>query len=190
MSSDLPHRNNGHVRVFLTGATGFVGGAIARALARQGAEIHALIRPTADRSTLSALPIIWHEGDINAPLRLNGVLPDMTYVIHAAGRLGKAGVPEHLYQRTNVDGTRNVLAAATAAKCMRVLHVSSPGVLGPIAGDAAREEEPLAPSNPYKRSKAAAEEVAHEYGLQLEDIRAALAYAADVLANEEVRGLP
>jgi oxidoreductase len=46
---------------------------------------------------------------------------------------------------------------------MRVLHVSSPGVLGPIAGDPAREEAPLAPSNPYERSKAAAEEVAHEF---------------------------
>src|ERR1700739_4175498 len=98
-SSGLPYRNKGRVRVFLTGATGFVGGAIARAVARQGAEIHALIRPTADRSILSALPIIWHEGDINAPLLLNGVLTDMTYVIHSAGRLGEAGVPEHLYQR-------------------------------------------------------------------------------------------
>jgi nucleoside-diphosphate-sugar epimerase len=164
MSSILTHRNNGRVRVFLTGATGFVGGAIARALAHQGAEIHALVRPTADRSALDGLPIIWHEGDVNSPLRLNGVVAEMTYVIHAAGRLGEAGVPEHLYQRTNVEGTRNVLAAAMAGKCMpRVLHVSSPGVLGPIAGDPAREEAPLAPSNPYERSKAAAEEVVHEF---------------------------
>ena len=164
MSSILPPRDNGRVRVFLTGATGFVGGAMARALVHQGAEIHALVRPTADRSTLGDLPIIWHEGDINTPLRLNGVVANMNYVIHAAGRLGKAGVPEYLYQRTNVDGIRNVLAAAIAGKCMpRVLHVSSPGVLGPIAGDPAREEAPLAPSNPYERSKAAAEEVAHEF---------------------------
>src|ERR1700758_1116590 len=85
MASVLPHRNNGRVRVFLTGATGFVGGAIARALAHQGAEIHALVRPTADRSALSDLPIIWHEGDINTPLRLNDILAN-TYVIHAAGR--------------------------------------------------------------------------------------------------------
>src|SRR5215472_9877648 len=141
MSSVLAHNNNGRVRVFLTGATGFVGGAIARALAHQGAEIHALVRPTADRDTLGAVPIIWHEGDINTPLRLDGILANMTYVIHAAGLLGEAGLPEHLYRRTNVDGTRNVLAAALAGKCKRVLHVSSPGVLGPIAGNPASEED-------------------------------------------------
>ena len=45
MSSILPPRDNGRVRVFLTGATGFVGGAMARALVHQGAEIHALVRP-------------------------------------------------------------------------------------------------------------------------------------------------
>ena len=114
MSSVLPHRNNGRVRVFLTGATGFVGGAIARALAHQGAEIHALVRPTADRSALDGLPIIWHEGDVNTPLRLNGVVAEMTYVIHAAGRLGEAGVPEQ---------ARVFRSWMTATKCQG----SSPG---------------------------------------------------------------
>ena len=164
MSLILPERDNGRVRVFITGATGFVGSAIVRALAREGAEIHALVRPTADCSALDCLPIIWHEGDVNTPLRLNGVVANMTYVIHAAGRLGEAGLPEQIYERTNVDGTRNVLAAAMGGKDMpRVLHVSSPGVLGPIGGDPATEDAPLAPSNSYERSKAAAEGVAHEF---------------------------
>jgi dihydroflavonol-4-reductase len=164
MSSILPERDKGRVRVFLTGATGFLGSTIARALVRQGAEIHALFRPTADRSALDCLPITWHEGDINAPLHLNGIVANMTYIVHAAGRLGEAGLPEYIYQRTNVEGTRNVLAAAMGGKNMpRVLHVSSPGVLGPIAGDPAGEDAPLAPSNSYERSKAAAEGVAHEF---------------------------
>jgi NAD dependent epimerase/dehydratase family enzyme len=49
------------VRVFIAGATGFLGGALARALPREGAEVHALGRPTADRSTLDGVAITWHE---------------------------------------------------------------------------------------------------------------------------------
>jgi nucleoside-diphosphate-sugar epimerase len=64
----------------------------------------------------------------------------------------------------HVDGTRNVLAAAQAmVKSPRVLYVSSPGVLGPIAGEAASEDAPLAPSNAYERSKAAGEQVAQHF---------------------------
>ena len=159
-----PDNYRGGAPIFLTGATGFVGGAIARALVHQGAEVHALARPGADRGRVKELPIVWHEGDIDNPLELNGVLSRVRYVIHAAGRLGEAGVSEDVYRRTNAEGTRNVLALAMAgSNIMRVLHVSSPGVLGPIAGVAASEDAPLAPSNPYERSKAAAEEVAHEF---------------------------
>src|SRR5690348_9592183 len=94
-------------RVFITGATGFVGGALARALSKGGAEVHALVRPGADRSALNGVPIVWHEGDVTSPLRLNGLLRNMSYVVHAAGRLGEAGVPEEEYRRVNVEGTRN-----------------------------------------------------------------------------------
>jgi nucleoside-diphosphate-sugar epimerase len=167
MRSDIveyPLSGNSRVRVFLTGGTGFVGSAIARALVRQGAEVHALVRPAADRRRLEDLPITWHEGDIIAPLRLNGVICHMTYVIHAAGRLGEAGVPEDVYRQTNVEGTRNVLEAAMGGSDkLRVLLISSPGVLGPVAGQPASEDTPLAPSNSYEESKAAAEEVAHQF---------------------------
>jgi nucleoside-diphosphate-sugar epimerase len=164
MQTNLIQGNTQRVRVFITGATGFLGGALARALAYQGAEIHALVRSTADRRVLDGLPIIWHEGDITAPTGWNGVIGKMTCIIHAAGRLGEAGVAEHVYQRTNVDGTRNVLTLAMTGKCMpRILHVSSPGVLGPIAGAPAGEDAPLAPSNAYERSKAAAEAVTREF---------------------------
>jgi nucleoside-diphosphate-sugar epimerase len=164
MSSKSVNKTWSGQRVFLSGVTGFVGGAIAQALASQGAEIHALVRPGADRSRLSALPITWHEGDIRSPLPLNGLMGKMTCVIHAAGRLGESGVAEEVYREVNVEGTRNVLAAAMCGGSqLRVLHISSPGVLGPVAGEAASEDAPLAPSNPYERSKAAAEEVAREF---------------------------
>ena len=152
------------MRVFITGATGFLGGALARELAGEGAEVHALSRPTADRSALDGVAITWHEGDVTVPQTLSRVMAGTEWIIHAAGRLGQAGVPEDVYHRLHVDGTRNVMAAALATGSQpRVLHVSSPGVLGPNAGGPATEDAPYAPSNRYERSKAAGERVALEF---------------------------
>jgi len=155
------------MRVFITGATGFLGGAVTRALALQGAEIHVVSRPTADRSALNAAVARWHDGDVTEPASLNSIFADAQCIIHAAGKLGQAGVPEQVYSRVHVEGTRNVLAAAAAAKTRpRVLHVSSPGVLGPITGEPATEDAPCRPTNPYERTKAAAEQVARQFATQ------------------------
>src|SRR5262245_62061384 len=126
------------MRVFITGATGFLGGALARALAAQGAEIHAVGRATADRRGLDDLAIQWHEADVVRPDSLDGLFRGADWILHTAGRLGEAGVPEQEYRAVNVEGTRNVLGAAFALKARpRVLHVSSPGVLGPTGRDPA-----------------------------------------------------
>jgi nucleoside-diphosphate-sugar epimerase len=155
------------MRVFITGATGFLGAALARALAQGGAEIHALARPTSNRSSLDDIPINWHEGDVTAPTNLSGAMAGASWIIHAAGRLGEVGVSEEAYNRLHVDGTRNVMAAALATGSQpRVLHVSSPGVLGPNRGGPAAEDAPYGPTNPYERSKAAAERVALEFASQ------------------------
>jgi nucleoside-diphosphate-sugar epimerase len=154
------------MRVFITGATGFIGGALAHALAQQGAEVHALVRPGAERSTLRQLPVTCHEGDITNPATLDG-FGGADWIVHAAGRLGEAGVPETDYHRIHADGTRNVLAAVQAMqRPARVLYVSSPGVLGPIFGEPAAENAPCRPSNPYERSKAAGETIAHKFAAQ------------------------
>jgi nucleoside-diphosphate-sugar epimerase len=152
------------MRVFITGATGFLGGALACALAQEGAEVHALARPAADRSALEGVAITWHEGDVTVPKTLSGVMAGAVWIIHAAGRLGQAGVPEEVYHTLHVEGTRNVMAAALATGSQpRVLHVSSAGVLGPITGGPAAEDAPYGPTNAYERSKAAAERVALEF---------------------------
>jgi dihydroflavonol-4-reductase len=148
------------MKVAVTGATGFVGGALARALLAEGAEVVALARPTSKRDHLADLPLIWRESDVTEPATLKGVFDGVDGLIHAAGMLGQAGVPEATYHRLHVQGTENVLAAAAEANIGRLLYVSSPGVLGPITGPPADETAPLAPSNPYERSKAAAEQVA------------------------------
>ena len=152
------------MRVFITGAAGFLGGALARALTREGAEIHALSRPTTDRRALQDVPITWHEGDITVRESLKGLFHGTEWIVHAAGRRGQTGLPESVYRNVNVDGTRNVMAETLATgNKLRVLHLSSPGVLGPTGRKPVTEEAAFAPGNPYERSKAAAEQVALEF---------------------------
>jgi oxidoreductase len=152
------------VRVAITGATGFLGGAVARELAWRGAEVHALCRHTSDRSRLDGAKVVWHEGDVTVPDTLTELLDRADWILHAAGRLGRAGVPERTYRSLNVDGTRNLMAAALATgRRPRVLHVSSPGILGPTGTNPATESARVAPTTAYERSKAAAEQVALEF---------------------------
>ena len=152
------------MRVFITGATGFLGGALARALVREGAEVHALVRPTADRTAQDGVGVTWHEGDVTVPTKLSGLMAGAAWIIHAAGRLGQAGLPEEMYHRLHEGGTRDVMVAALATGSQpRVLQVSSPGVLGPNTGGPAPEDAPYAPGNPYERRKAAGELVALEF---------------------------
>ena len=152
------------MRVFITGATGFLGGTLARVLAQEGAEIHVLGRAKADRRALDDVQITWHEGDVTVPESLSGLFRGSDWIIHAAGRLGQAGAPEAAYRRVNVDGARNVMAVALeTAGVSKVLHLSSPGILGPTGREPASEDAPIAPTNPYERSKATAEQVALAY---------------------------
>ena len=146
----------------VTGATGFLGGAIARALLNQGNEVHALARAALDKDALFDLPVTWHKGDITVPETLEAFAADADAIIHSAGLLGKAGVPEHQYHRVNAEGVHNLtVAALKSAKRPRVVYISTAGVLGPssVLPD---ETAPVAPSNAYERSKAAGEEFALE----------------------------
>ena len=162
------------MKIAITGVTGFVGGAMAGALAAEGHEIVGVARPLSTKKIGHGLVtkghlqintdmISWREGDVTDPASLRGVFDGVDWLIHAAGMLGQAGIPQDAYFRLHEDGTAYVLAEAARAQVKRVLYVSSPGVLGPISGPPADETAPLAPSNPYERSKAAAERVALKF---------------------------
>lgn len=155
----------------VTGATGFIGSHVARALIEQGERTRCLVRVTSRRDTLPAgVEVV--EGDLADADGLRRAMHGCDVVYHCAAdyRLG-ARDPSVLH-RTNVDGTENVLAAAAAAGVRRVVHTSSVGALGTRAdGQAADEGTPAVLDDmvgPYKRSKFLAERVVeawHRRGL-------------------------
>jgi dihydroflavonol-4-reductase len=154
------------MRALVTGATGFVGAAVARALLQEGWQVRTLVRKSSDRRNLQHLPVELVEGDLAERDSLARAAADCEALFHVAAdyRLG-AREPGDLY-RTNVDGTRNILNAARQAGVARVVYTSSVATIGiPVDGSPGREETPVALTDMighYKRSKYLAEEVARE----------------------------
>ena len=147
----------------VTGATGFVGSAVARALAGAGWQVRALVRAGSDRRNLQHLPVDMVAGDLADGASLDRALADCQALFHLAAdyRLG-APEPEQLY-RTNVEGTRNILSAARRAAVSRVVYTSSVATIGlPADGSPGTEETPAALADMighYKRSKYLAEQL-------------------------------
>lgn len=148
--------------VFLTGATGFVGSAVARALSAEGAALRVLVRPGGDRRNLAGLDLDLVEGDLRDPRPLEAALKGCEALFHVAAdyRLWTPR-PDEIY-RANVAGTRHLMIAAGEAGVRRIVYTSSVATLGLRPdGGAADEETPAALGDMighYKRSKFLAEE--------------------------------
>jgi dihydroflavonol-4-reductase len=154
------------MKALVTGATGFVGAAVARALLDAQWQVRALARKGSDRSNLRGLALDVCEGDLNDMDSLQRAIGGCEGLFHVAAdyRLG-APDPSQLY-RANVDGTRNVLDAARRSGVKRVVYTSSVATIGiPVDGTPGDEQSPNSLENMighYKRSKYLAEEVARE----------------------------
>ncbi len=154
------------MKALVTGATGFVGAAIARALSAAGWQVRVLARSGSNRSNLQSPAWEVVEGDLADLQSLERALEGCTGLFHAAAdyRLG-ARDPTQLY-RTNVEGTRRILSAARTAGVTRIVYTSSVATIGiPSDGSPGDERTPVAESHMighYKRSKYLAEEVARD----------------------------
>jgi len=113
------------MKVFLTGATGFVGHHVAHALAAQGADLRLLVRKTSNLKNLEGIRGETHVGDLLEPESLRSALEDCDAVLHVAAdyRLWIRD-PAAMY-RANVDGTRELLRMAREAGVPRVVYTSS-----------------------------------------------------------------
>ncbi|MDE2148589.1 MAG: NAD-dependent epimerase/dehydratase family protein [Gammaproteobacteria bacterium] len=154
------------MKALVTGATGFVGCAVARNLQRHGFELRLLVRQSSDRRNLEGLTAEIVDGDLTDPERLALAATGCRAVFHVAAdyRLW-APDPAPLYA-ANVDGTRNLLRAAADAGVARVVYTSSVATLGiPKDGAPGAEDTPVTLADMighYKRSKYLAEQVALE----------------------------
>jgi dihydroflavonol-4-reductase len=153
---------------FVTGATGFVGSHVARALAAQGADLRLLVRSGSDLRNIQELQAERVMGDLRDAVSLKKAVAGCDVVFHVAAdyRLWVRD-PDEMY-RSNVEGTKAILEASRESKVRRVVYTSSVATMGfQSNGHLANEESPVSLANmigPYKRSKYMAEELAIEAG--------------------------
>jgi dihydroflavonol-4-reductase len=158
------------VNCFVTGASGFIGANLVHELNARGHRVKALLRPGSDLRGLSGAAFERVEGDVSNGALLKGAMSGCEWCFHVAASY-------HLWLRdyrpmyaANVEGTRNVLEAAGAAGCSRIVYTSTVGCIGlprPANGrvtptDEATPVSEAQMSNHYKRSKWQAEQVALE----------------------------
>src|SRR5271170_6937907 len=159
--------------IFLTGATGFLGSHVAHALAEQGADLRLLVRPTSNLKNLEALQagssrIETAIGDLRDAASLEKAMAGCEVVFHVAAdyRLWVQD-PAEMY-RSNVEGTRAILAAAQKNGVRTVVYTSSVATMGFTGnGHPADEDSPVSLADMighYKRSKFMAEQLALETG--------------------------
>ena len=156
----------------VTGANGFLGSAVVRALLEDGTAVRALVRRGSDRRNLTGLDVGVSEGDVTDPESLRRAAAGCAAVFHVAAdyRLWVAD-PQPMY-RANVDGSLNVLEAAASAGAARMVYTSSVAVLG-INADRTPADEgtPVGVDDMvghYKRSKFLAEEAVRRRAAELE----------------------
>jgi dihydroflavonol-4-reductase len=156
------------MKVFITGATGFVGSHVARALAVRGADLRLLVRSTSRTDNIADLHAEVATGDLRDPESLKKAMAGCEFVFHVAAdyRLWVRD-PEQMY-RSNVEGTRAIIRAAQECGIRRVIYTSSVATMGfTREGHIAREDSPVSIKEMvghYKRSKFMAEQIALEAG--------------------------
>jgi len=156
------------MKCFVTGASGFIGANLVHELAARGHEVRALLRPGADLRGLEKAAFETILGDLSAPEALANGLRGCDWCFHVAASYSlwlKDYAPMYA---ANVEGTRNIIQAASQAGCARIVYTSTVGCIGLPRREGGKitptdESTPVSAtqmSNHYKRSKWQAEQVA------------------------------
>lgn len=149
-------------KYLVTGATGFVGSAIVRALLACGDDVRVLARPNSNRHNVASLKVEVVEGRLEDEASLRRAMHGCSRLIHTAADY-RIWVPDPAaMMAANVEGTRALMRAALAEKVERIVYTSSVATLGHVEGGSADEDTPSALDDkvgPYKQSKFLAEEV-------------------------------
>lgn len=126
------------MRLFVIGATGFIGGQIARQAQAAGHEVHVLRRQAGAVGAVGDVPVIWHQGSLGGLQELLAALPEMDVLFYAAGFAPHAERSVRHALRTGIEQMRLVLDASRAAGVKRVVYTSSLATIGQPPADANR----------------------------------------------------
>src|ERR1700728_3773502 len=152
------------MKIFLTGATGFVGHHVAKALAAEGADLRLLVRKTSKLANLEGIRGETHVGDLASPESIEKAIAGCDAVVHVAADY-RLWIPDPAAMyRSNVDGTRDLLRMAREAKVKRFVYTSSVATMHfRTDGIVINEDTPVSLADMvghYKRSKFLAEQEA------------------------------
>jgi dihydroflavonol-4-reductase len=150
------------MKVLVTGATGFVGGAVVRALVNRGIDVRVLARAGADLQNIQSLTVERVEGDLRDQASLRNALHGCRQLYHVAAHYALWAKDPAIFYDVNVTGTKNLLEAARDAGTERIVYCSTIGAIGlPPGGGLGTEETPVSleqMAGHYKRSKYLAEQ--------------------------------
>ena len=150
-------------QVLVTGANGFTGGYLCRALVKKGYWVKALVLPGQDTSELEKAGVKIVAGDLCKKESLIPAVDQVDTVYHIAAVYREQDIPRKLFWDVNVDGTRNLLEVSRDAKVKRFVHCSTVGVQGEIKNPPATETHPFNPGDYYQESKQEGELLALDF---------------------------
>ena len=154
------------MKALVTGATGFVGAAVVRALLNTGVEVRVITRPGSDPSNLQSLKVEQAFGDLRDKVSLREALTGCRHLYHVAAHYALWARDPSIFYDINVVGTRNLLEAARETGIERTVYCSTIGAIGlPPGGGLGTEETPVSleqMAGHYKRSKYLAEQEVHK----------------------------
>lgn len=151
----------------ITGANGFLGAWLAKALVSRGDEVRCLVRSGSNRDALKGVGATIVDGDVTQPSSLSGPLEGVNVVFHLAGI--RRGTSRDDFMKVNAQGTATVAEAMIRAGARRLVLCGSLAATGPSVGGRARvEDDPFTPEEWYGESKAEAERLAFSYRDRLE----------------------
>ena len=150
------------MKALVTGATGFVGGAVVRALVKKGIDVRVLARAGADLQNIQNLTVERVEGDLRDPSSLRTSLTGCRQLYHIAAHYALWAKDPSIFYDINVTGTKNLLEAARDVGVERIVYCSTIGAIGlPPEGGLGTEDTPVSleqMAGHYKRSKYLAEQ--------------------------------